>query len=148
LGPQRRKNKSRVDFFLVVGEMMKQYLPDHYVLTEYDVYCGRGNDCYHHPGNQIFRSMIRQYIDRYHNAISKYDKSFIIDTIVTTVRQRGGNFVKKEILTGRFYEVGDYLAVRSSLSMIPTFLGCFPNLTRFFFVRCASFSFLLFLIHW
>lgn len=88
-------------------------LPEGYIPNEYDVYCGRGSECFNHEGNRRFRQLISTYIDRYLMAVSKYDKSAIIDEIVAIVRYqsgRGGGFVKKDATTGRFYEVGDYLA--------------------------------------
>lgn len=90
----------------------KNLLPEHYVLSEYDVYCGRGSQCFNHEGNRKFRQTIIQYLDRYMIAKSKYDKSSIIDEIVATVRcnNGGGGFVKKDEATGRFYDVGDYMA--------------------------------------
>jgi hypothetical protein len=50
-----------------------------YQLHEEDVYCGRGNQCYNHSGNQTFRKMIRQHLDRYIQAKTKYEKSALID---------------------------------------------------------------------
>jgi hypothetical protein len=39
-----------------------------YQLRDDDVYCGRGTQCYNHIGNQRFRSIIKQNLERYFNS--------------------------------------------------------------------------------
>lgn len=93
----------------------KKLLPEHYVLQEHDVYCGRGSQCFNHEGNRKFRHIVIKFLDRYSDAVCKYDKSAIIDEIVSTVRcncSNGGGFIRKDAKSGRFYEVGDFIAVR------------------------------------
>lgn len=79
---------------------------------ENDVICGRGKKCYNHVGNEKFRRNVAFKLDQYKVASSKLDKSFILSTIVTEVRKLSpnGGFVKKDPTSGRWYEVGDFLA--------------------------------------
>jgi hypothetical protein len=61
-------------------------------------------------------------------ATSKFDKSSIIDEILTTVRNNSrrlkslkganGGFIKKDEKTGQFYEVGDIAAVRTNIDVM------------------------------
>ena len=88
-------------------------LPSDYVPGDNDVICGRGNECMNHIGNLNFRNTIENMLDRYSKAISKNDKSTIIVEIVNQVRQNSplGGFIKKDLLTGCYFEVGDFAAV-------------------------------------
>jgi hypothetical protein len=89
-------------------------LPDTYVLGEYDVICGRGRRCFNHIGNQRFRKMVEDSLSKYAEASAKLDKTYIICEVVNWVRKNSpnGGFVKKDPVNGRFFEVGDFLAVR------------------------------------
>lgn len=100
-------------------------LPNEFVPGEDDVYCGRGSECFNHEGNQRFRSLVSTKLDEYSNAFSKYEKSRIIDIVINTIRQRSpnGGFVKKDYTTGRYHEVGDFIAV----SVIYNELFSLPN---------------------
>jgi hypothetical protein len=93
----------------------KRFLRDGYVLNENDVYCGRGYLCFNHVGNHRFRDLVSANIQRYNNSLTKFQKSLIIQEVVDYVRSMSeeGGFVKKDIVTGRYFEVGDYHAVRS-----------------------------------
>ena len=84
-----------------------------FVPGENDVICGRGNECFNHIGNKRFRNIIESKIGLYSMASNRHEKSKIIDDIVHHVRSRSqcGGFVKKDLLTGRYCEVGDFIAV-------------------------------------
>jgi hypothetical protein len=88
-------------------------LPPEYKLGDDDVICGRGSRCFNHTGNKKFRKIVEEHLDRYSNTSCKFDKTNIICEIVNIVRQYSpnGGFVKKDTSTGRYYEVGDFLAV-------------------------------------
>lgn len=88
-------------------------LPEDFELGEYDVICGRGRKCFHHIGNQRFREIVLDLLDKYSDSSSKLDKSYIICDVVNRVRKSSplGGFVKRDANTGRYYEVGDFLAV-------------------------------------
>lgn len=88
-------------------------LPPDYTLGNKDVFCGRGCRCFNHIGNQRFRAIVESQLDRYSKAKTKMDKTVVICEVVNFVRANSpdGGFVKKDPLTGRFFEVGDFLAV-------------------------------------
>lgn len=71
-----------------------------------------GKGCFNHEGNKKYRKSVEFFLERYSNAKSKVDKSVIVSAIIDTVRSRadGGGFVKKDVSTGHWYEVGDLLA--------------------------------------
>jgi hypothetical protein len=98
------------------------YLSSDYVLNEYDVICGRGVTCYNHMGNIRLRQLVQQHVASYRKATNKYDKTLLLQSIIDQIRRitptPGGGFVKKDKNTGRYYEVGDFLAVRSNPSLL------------------------------
>lgn len=77
----------------------------------FDVICGRGKKCYSHIGNDKFRQLVMGRLDEYSKARSKLDKSAVLNDVVEQVRLASpqGGFVKQEE-SGRWYEVGDFLA--------------------------------------
>jgi hypothetical protein len=99
---------------LAKGEAAKnmQPLPDDFQPGENDVICGRGRNVFNHIGNDSFRTIVAGYLDHYNQASAKLEKSFILSEIVTKVRELSpnGGFVKKDPKSGRWFEVGDFLA--------------------------------------
>jgi hypothetical protein len=92
----------------------KRLLASNYEPGEYDVICGRGSKCFNHVGNQHFRSMVEQYLTQYSSsACNKHEKTAMIVEIVNRVRNlsQEGGFIKKDPVSGCYYEVGDFLAV-------------------------------------
>lgn len=98
-------------------------LPEDYRLGDDDVICGRGSRCFNHIGNKRFRAIVESHLDRYSNTSCKFDKTAIICEVVSIVREISpkGGFVKKDNTTGRYYEVGDFLAV--SFLFVLSFYG-------------------------
>jgi hypothetical protein len=94
-------------------------LPEDYQLGEHDVICGRGRKCFQHSGNQRFRKLVADMLPKYSESPSKLDKTFIICDVVNRVRENSpnGGFVKKDPMSGRYFEVGDFLAVSVRWSM-------------------------------
>lgn len=88
-------------------------LPADYILADSDVLCGRGKKCFKHVGNEIFRTMVQESLRSYAVAPTKTEKTFIIRAVINRVRARSpnGGFVKHDPLTGRYYEVGETMAV-------------------------------------
>lgn len=89
------------------------YLPEEYILGDYDVFCGRGTKCHTHIGNRFFRSLIESMLDHYIGS-SRRDKIDIITEVIQHVRNlctshRGG-FIKQNLENWRYYEIGDFLA--------------------------------------
>jgi len=87
-------------------------LPPQFYPSDNDVLVGRGKTCFNHVGNQRFRLLVNSHLDRYANTKSKLEKSSILKRVVDEVRSRSpsGGFVKKDLKTNRWYEVGDFLA--------------------------------------
>lgn len=88
-------------------------LSESFELGEYDVICGRGRKCFNHIGNKRFRKIVKDYLPKYADASAKLDKTFIICDVVNRIRKNSpnGGFVKKDPMSGRYFEVGDFLAV-------------------------------------
>jgi hypothetical protein len=88
-------------------------LPEDFVLSDNDVICGRGSRCFNHAGNQRFRKMVDSFLQKYSNPnATKLDKSNTIQEVVSLIRsgsQKGG-FVKLDLISGRYFEVSDFLA--------------------------------------
>ena len=74
-----------------------------------DVLSGRGGGTNQHEGNCFFRSLINKNRERYLRS-KKNDKPYISLSIVNTIRQRKGRFLKKDEDSGLWYEIGDALA--------------------------------------
>ena len=89
------------------------FIPD-----ENDVLCGRGNECYNHNGNAKFRYIVQAFVQEYSNINNKHDKSAIINKVLYFIRSQSpnGGFVKKDLQTGRFFEVGDCAAVSTFIA--------------------------------
>eukprot|EP00522_Entomoneis_paludosa_P006296 CAMPEP_0172448956 /NCGR_PEP_ID=MMETSP1065-20121228/7822_1 /TAXON_ID=265537 /ORGANISM="Amphiprora paludosa, Strain CCMP125" /LENGTH=664 /DNA_ID=CAMNT_0013200551 /DNA_START=187 /DNA_END=2181 /DNA_ORIENTATION=+ len=87
-------------------------LPEDYEPGEHDVLCGRGNACLRHKGNVQFRTIVRGFLPQYSKAVTKPDKSAILLAVIEAVREKtpDGGFIKKDPSSGRWYEVGDFLA--------------------------------------
>jgi len=71
-----------------------------------DVLCGRGGGTNVHPGNRKFRDLINANRRAYLKA-RKNDKPAISRSIVRTIRENSGRFLKKEEKLGLWFEIGD-----------------------------------------
>jgi hypothetical protein len=60
-------------------------------------------------GNAEFRDLVASRLDDYSSATSKLEKSAIVSSVLTAVRAKSpnGGFIKKDPLTGQWYEVGE-----------------------------------------
>lgn len=87
-------------------------LPENYEPCDDDVLCGRGRKCFDHPGNVKFRSLVISMLPAYNKAVAKLEKSYILSDVVEQVRKNSGvgGFIRKDPDSGRWYEVGDFLA--------------------------------------
>ena len=65
-------------------------------------------------GNKRYRLCIANNVTAYRNAKSKYHKSMLVSNIVASVKENAesgiGGFVKKDPMTGRWYQVDDKIA--------------------------------------
>lgn len=86
-------------------------LPLEFVLNDNDVRCGRGNTCYNHLGNLRFRQLVKLCLTMYIKAKTKHDKTIILFEVINTVQRNGGNFIKLDFNTSRYYVVSDFHAV-------------------------------------
>lgn len=90
-----------------------QRLPADFSPGNYDVIClGRGRSATSHPGNRRFQITVQIYLDKYLSCRSKCEKSVVVSEIVDTIRDcsHGGGFVKHDLESGRWVEVGDSVA--------------------------------------
>lgn len=71
-----------------------------------DVLCGRGGGTNVHPGNRRFRDLINANRRAYLKA-RKNDKPAISRSIVRTIREMDGRFLKKDEKKGLWFEIGD-----------------------------------------
>lgn len=72
-------------------------LPPQYQPGPYDVICGcRTQKSFDHIGNRRFRIIIENHSNSYHLANTKLDKSVIVVSILNTIQDAGGSFVRKQ----------------------------------------------------
>jgi hypothetical protein len=69
--------------------------------------CGRGKGCSNHDGNKIFSAAILVNISRYADAEKRIEKSIVVSTVVTSLRDKGAQFLKFDEKTERWYDIGD-----------------------------------------
>lgn len=89
-----------------------RFLPEGYQPGCFDVLCGRGRKCFFHEGNRRFRDIVSAMVPEYTDATSKMEKGMILSSIVEGIRDKAdiGGFLKKDLETGLWYEVGDLFA--------------------------------------
>lgn len=63
----------------------KQYLPEDYNPSDADVMCGRGAQCFQHPGNISFRQIVMNHLPLYQEAQTKLQKSMIVIKIINAM---------------------------------------------------------------
>lgn len=87
-------------------------LSEGFVPGDDDVLVGRGKKCLVHTGNLRFKQIVATRLKAYLQAECRVDKTAILMEVIAQVRANSpnGGFVKQEPKTGRFYEVGDFLA--------------------------------------
>mmetsp|Transcript_62926 Transcript_62926/g.153207 ORF Transcript_62926/g.153207 Transcript_62926/m.153207 type:complete len:616 (+) Transcript_62926:428-2275(+) len=89
-------------------------LPEEFVPDKCDVICQRGKECFEHAGNRKFRTIIDRHLDTYMKVKSRQQKSKIVTNIVDHIQKSagddGGGFVRKDLLTRRWFRVSDKLA--------------------------------------
>jgi hypothetical protein len=91
-------------------ENKKRYLPAGFKPSATDVVCGKGKECFNHPGNKRFRDVIDANLNRYQSASNKMEKSAIVNEIVDLIRKDcsyNGGFVRPETYSSRWFEIGD-----------------------------------------
>lgn len=78
-----------------------------------DVLCGRGGATNNHDGNRRFRSTVSDHQAEYLGARKK-DKALIAHRIVRIIRERGGQFLRRDEASGQWVDVGDKKAAEKT----------------------------------
>ncbi|CAJ1932671.1 unnamed protein product [Cylindrotheca closterium] len=73
--------------------------------TGQDIICGRGRGSFSHEGNQVYLSLLRRNAHAYVGAKKRVEKSAIISTIVSSLKESGFRFLKQEDKNKRWYEL-------------------------------------------
>ena len=81
-------------------------LPYGYVPTPFDICSGRGKKNWNLEGNVAFRSYIQTKVAEYIDARTKVEKTKVVVTILSSLRQQGFQFLK-EGKDKRYYDIGD-----------------------------------------
>ncbi len=75
-----------------------------------DVLNGRGGLTNHHPGNRVYRKMVKSRQVRYSACRNKAAKQVIIKSILDDVRELGGRFLQECAIEGKWFEIGYKMA--------------------------------------
>jgi hypothetical protein len=110
--PTRLAN-AKVALATHIDQDQEQLLSDPYMIQPQDVVCcERGmKDTYEqHAGNQQFVTFIEKHSSEYHTTTSRYNRIQIVRSIVDSVRQLGGNFVRYDTSRKVWYDIGNMKA--------------------------------------
>lgn len=76
-------------------------------LREHDVVCEKGRgDHERWPGNRLYRSLINNFKDSY-NDLAPVERSGIIGTIASTIKDKNGWFVQRDETSGKWCELSE-----------------------------------------
>jgi hypothetical protein len=90
------------EFTSIHNKLSKDYAP-----TDEDILCGRGKARGKHPGNKKFSAAIRANLQTYGEAPKRVDKSNVVVSIIRSLRDNGGRFIKQDKRTKQYYELTD-----------------------------------------
>jgi len=85
----------------------RNILPEDFEPNEHSVLCGRGNEYTNFVGNQWFRTLVTERLQRYSQARSRAEKSNIVQEVFNEVRNSGGIFARFDQKEGVWFEVRD-----------------------------------------
>lgn len=88
-------------------ETSQQLSSPTYRPTSHDILCGRGRGSFLHEGNKVYLSLLRQNIQTYTTTEKRVEKSLIIKSVVSSLKERGFRFLKQEERTEGWYELTD-----------------------------------------
>jgi len=75
------------------------------IVREYDVLCGRGGLANNHPGNRLFRRIIKEnkeiYQELSENAVRK---QILVSSIIKAIQHHGGRFLRRKV-NGNWSEI-------------------------------------------
>jgi len=89
--------------------VMRRYYPLDFLPRDTDVIIGKGAQCYNHYGNKTLRSVVFSTMTDYDATTCKREKSKIVTHVLEQI-QMDGSFIKKDINTGRFFNVDAFMA--------------------------------------
>ena len=93
------------------NNIIKCFLPEHYVPSEFDVMCGRGVECFGHSGNVIFRQTVENSVTQYATAQSK-QRSILVKDVIKQIRSKSSEppvkFIRLSQQLNCWYEITDY----------------------------------------
>jgi hypothetical protein len=78
--------------------------------TESDILCGRGRGRFLHEGNTLYLSLLRKNVHRYASSTKRMQKSVVVTSIVTALKNHGFRFIKQEEMSQRWYELRETAA--------------------------------------
>lgn len=94
--------------------MSSSFLPETFQPSDFDIIVGRGKVCYRHAGNLRLNRMVASVLNTYSSPeATKKSKSDLIKQIMAQIRassSHGGGFVKKDLESGRWFEVSEAIA--------------------------------------
>lgn len=102
-------------------------LGSNFVPGKYDVLCSRGKVAWSHYGNVFLRELVALNANRYNAAKSRLERTILVSEIVDYIRSRGTGFVKQELNSDNWIEVGDDLAREKIGQMMRNILGSFRS---------------------
>jgi hypothetical protein len=83
-------------------------LPSRFQPNEFDIICGsRGNTFAKHPGNKKFSEAVRLSAQRYFEAPKRIDKSIVVASGVSLLREEGSRFLSLDQKLKRYYEISE-----------------------------------------
>ena len=91
-------------------------LPDGFCPGINDILCGKGCECFDHIGNMRYRKILEDNLELYFSTATKKGKTLIISKIVSEIRRKN-YFVRRDLLSGRYLDVGEFAAVRIKKSI-------------------------------
>jgi len=86
--------KTSVASTSMLRNLTANHLPEGFYPKDMDILCGRGEKCIKHPGTRRFHRIIKDNLENYMNASSRFEKSIVISSIVTSVQECGTRFIK------------------------------------------------------
>jgi hypothetical protein len=100
--PSKYNQHIMTEFTYIHNKLSKDYTP-----TDEDILCGRGKACGKHPGNKKFSAAIRANLQTYGEAPKRVDKSNVVVSIIRSLRENGGRFIKQDKRSKQYYELTD-----------------------------------------
>jgi hypothetical protein len=71
-----------------------------------DVKCGRGKNCFKHPGNSLLRVMVAYKLEEYRKQPTRPLKSKVVNSIISQLDAEGARFLELDRHVGLWYDGG------------------------------------------